>query len=362
VACAKCHPAMPGTPPAVRFVGLEFAACKSCHADPHKGKFQKPCESCHTTNGWREGASRNFNHALTKFPLKGEHASVRCEGCHVPVRPGAGGGRAVQSFEIRKFQKCADCHADAHRGEFAGRPDRGACESCHSERGFAPSQFIHASAAYALKGKHEVVPCEKCHGAPVQDARGKRVPPDFRVKKFSLCSDCHQDGHGGQFARRPDRGACESCHTVEGFIPPTYTTAEHARTRFALAGEHRAVPCGKCHVAGKVKGRSTRQFIWAVVPRCVACHTDPHAGQFSDPRFGGCEGCHAVEGFKNARFSHDGTRFPLTGKHVGVTCEKCHKETMMLGSKTVRKFTGAPMRCVDCHPQVDVQSGENGRQ
>lgn len=354
VACAKCHPVMPDDGKTVKFSGLEFEKCQSCHQDPHKGKFQKPCESCHSTNGWREGASKNFNHSLTKFPLKGEHASLRCEACHVPVRPGAGGGKVVQSFEIKKYQKCADCHADAHKGEFASRPDKGACETCHTEKGFVPSQFVHASARYALKGKHEAVPCGKCHGSPTTDARGKRIPPDFRVKKFGNCAECHEESHGKQFARRADRGACEACHTVEGFVPPAYAAGDHARTRFALMGEHRAVPCAKCHATGKVKAKSTRQFTWPDRQPCVSCHRDPHAGQFNDARFGGCEACHSADGFKKLSFSHDSTRFPLTGKHVGVACDACHKETKKVGTSVVRTFAGAPMRCVDCHPQADL--------
>jgi hypothetical protein len=359
VACAKCHPVMPDDRKTVKFVGLEFEKCQACHQDPHKGKFQKPCESCHSTAGWREGASKNFNHALTKFPLRGAHANVRCEACHVPARNAA--GKLTQNFAVAKYQKCSDCHADAHKGEFASRADRGACESCHTEKGFVPAQFAHATTRFVLKGKHETTECAKCHRGGSVDARGKKVPPDFRVKLFKACADCHEESHGGQFARRPDRGACESCHTVDGFTPPVYSPSDHARARFTLVGEHQAVPCGKCHPAGKVKGKSSRQFVWAEQQKCIACHADPHAGQFSDLRFGGCEGCHSVEGFKKVKFSHDGTRFPLTGKHIGVACEGCHKETTKLGSKTVRKFTGAPLRCVDCHPQIDLQSSGSRR-
>lgn len=50
---------------------------------------------------------------------------------------------------------------------------------------------------------------------------------------------------------------------------------------------------------------------------------------------------------KDAGFSHDQTRFPLTGKHKTLSCESCHKATL---KDTAR-------RCVDCHKQDDVHRG-----
>jgi len=353
VACAKCHLVMPVDGTTIRYAGIEFAHCSSCHADPHRGKFRKSCESCHSTNGWRQGAAKNFDHATTRFPLKGKHASVRCESCHPPVR-NAAGGSIVQSFEVKNFQKCADCHTDVHRGEFTARKDKGACESCHNEKGFAPSQFDHATSRYPLKGKHGKTECKQCHGAVTVDLKGKNVPPDFRVKKFQRCAECHEDGHGGQFVRRTDNGACESCHAVEGFLPPAYTVLEHGKSRFVLVGGHEAVPCGKCHAAEKVKAKSTRQFTWKTEQQCEACHKDAHAGQFPAKRYAGCVSCHAPKGWKHLVFSHDRTEFPLTGKHVGVACAECHKEIMFVKNEKIRRFAGAPMRCVDCHPAKDL--------
>jgi hypothetical protein len=352
VGCAKCHLVAPVDGKTVKYVGLSFDRCSSCHADPHNGKFKKPCESCHTSNGWREGSAKNFDHATTQFPLKGKHASVRCEACHPPAR-NASGGKIVQSFEVKNFQKCADCHKDAHRGEFAGRNNKGACESCHNEQGFSPTQFQHATARYRLEGKHEKTACARCHGEATTGADGKRVPVDFRLKKFERCADCHEDAHGNQFVRRKDKGACESCHRVEGFLPPKYSVADHEKARFVLTGGHEAVPCNRCHPADRIKAGSTRQFVWGEDQKCEACHKDPHGGQFPASLYAGCVACHAPNGWKDLVFEHGRTKFPLTGKHVGVACAECHKEFMTVRNEKVRRFTGAPMRCVDCHPEKD---------
>jgi hypothetical protein len=90
VDCGRCHRPMANDVRTVKYTGIEFDRCSSCHTDPHRGRFQKPCESCHATAGWQAGATKNFDHAETKFPLRGRHAGVRCEQCHLPVR---GGGR-----------------------------------------------------------------------------------------------------------------------------------------------------------------------------------------------------------------------------------------------------------------------------
>jgi hypothetical protein len=354
VDCGKCHRPMPNDVKTVKYAGIEFDKCSSCHADPHRGRFQKPCESCHSTAGWQTGATRNFDHATTKFPLKGLHAGVRCEQCHIPVR--GPDGKLQQNFVVKKYQTCEDCHADAHRGEFAVRKDKGTCESCHNENGWERNTFVHAAARYALKGMHEKVECVKCHGAVRVDARGKRMPPDCRVKKFDACMDCHEDAHGSQFKRRKDGGACESCHTVDGFLPASYTPADHGTSKFPLIGGHMAVPCAKCHPADFVRARSTRQFMWKSGPDCEACHRDPHGNQFARNRYPGCESCHNPNAWTALAFNHEETKFPLTGKHAKVACVDCHTPLAKAGTEKIRQYAGTPTRCVDCHPQIDNPS------
>ena len=352
VDCGRCHRPMANDVRTVKYTGIEFDRCSSCHTDPHRGRFQKPCESCHATAGWQAGATKNFDHAETKFPLRGRHAGVRCEQCHLPVR--GADGKMQQNFAVKNFQRCTDCHADPHRGEFAQMKEKGSCESCHSEEGWTQNRFVHATARYPLKGKHEKVECGKCHGTVTVNAQGKRVPPDCRVKKFSACMDCHEDAHGGQLRGRKDGGACESCHSVEGFLPAAYSSGDHNTSKFPLSGGHEAVPCARCHPADAVRARSTRQFAWKSGPRCETCHKDPHGGQFAQKRYSGCESCHSPGGWNSLAFNHDETKFPLTGKHQKVPCVDCHKPVVQSGTEKIRQYAGTPVRCVDCHPQIET--------
>jgi len=346
VKCEGCHPGAtePGVP--VRFAGLQFAACSSCHTDPHRGKFQKPCESCHATSGW-QSAGQNFNHASTRFPLRGKHGQIECSRCHGKSEAA---GRAIRGdrFSIVKFQVCSDCHRDPHAGQFANRKGGGACESCHNEQGWREGMtksFNHATTRFPLRGKHATMGCERCH--LVAPARGGGMPK-LDITRFQHCADCHADTHAGQFAGRTDKGACETCHTESGFAGSTYSAAMHEGTRFPLVGGHRAVPCGRCHTLTPVEGKTIRQFRWTSQASCETCHRDVHGGQFSRSAAAKCADCHAPGGWTEVRYAHDKNRFPLTGKHGRVACAQCHRT----GAKVpVREweFAGRTTKCSDCH-------------
>ncbi len=352
VECAKCHKRPGGPESPMQFTKMEFSRCNSCHADPHAGKFTQPCDQCHTTAGWGEGAAKNFNHASTGFPLVGKHATVRCEQCHAPSRT-TGGNRV--SFHITKFSQCNDCHADPHKGQFTRNPATATCAACHTEAGWKEGKakvFDHNTTKFPLRGKHAALACARCHnGAPADTLRGTVGRVDIR--SFAACSGCHRDPHRGQFAGRKDRGACESCHDERAFSPSLYSVAEHATTRFPLSGSHGALPCARCHAAIGASGIGSVQFSWKGDPKCGDCHKDAHKETFTGVSTTGCVLCHATEDWKKLIFVHDRTAFPLTGKHVTLPCVACHGPGVaQAGASTTRwRFKGTPARCADCHPQ-----------
>jgi hypothetical protein len=68
-----------------------------------------------------------------------------------------------------------------------------------------------------------------------------------------------------------------------------------------------------------------------------------------------CTKCHNVESWKAAKdFDHSKTRYPLTGLHIKVACEKCHKADTPGGAARYNdmKFS----KCSDCH--LDPHKGE----
>ncbi|RMF63084.1 MAG: hypothetical protein D6743_11260 [Calditrichaeota bacterium] len=149
-----------------------------------------------------------------------------------------------------------------------------------------------------------------------------------RPLKFNRCAFCHRDEHRGQFAHRSDGGRCESCHTVQGFLPARFTSADHAKTRFALTGAHLATPCVACHKLQKVsRGGAFRIFRFQTTS-CRSCHEDIHRGQFTKVKpVKNCNQCHLTSAWQQLVFDHDrDSRFALVGAHRKVACRDCHKQ------------------------------------
>jgi Cytochrome c7 and related cytochrome c len=348
VACEKCHkPDVPGAP--ARYKDMKFGACIDCHVDPHKGSFKHRCEDCHTTAGWKKlPPAFAFDHSKTKYPLLGKHLTVGCAECH-------------SNGDFKKplpFANCAECHKpDPHKGQFESRPKQGECAECHTVDGWKPSLFDvkkHDTSKYPLRGKHIAVDCGKCHLPAGKDT--------IYEVKFAACTDCHKDAHDGQFAAAPYRNRCEDCHTVVDFHRSTFTIAKHRNTKFVLAGAHAAVPCNECHKAGSA-GRTDKVMPFRFADMsCIACHTDPHHGEFKDRMAQlrangtllGCEACHTTRSWTDVNgFDHAKTKFPLLGAHRAVRCGACHK--IPVGAKELQ-FKGTSQICEDCHK--DAHAGQ----
>lgn len=343
--CQKCHtPDAAGQP---RYIGIPFNTCSACHADPHKGGFKQTCESCHSTATWKKSAfTTTFDHSKTRFPLLGKHIEVGCLDCHK-----GGDFKAPIAHDA-----CADCHSDAHRGQFAKRADGGRCESCHTVSGWSPSTFNvadHAKTGFPLAFPHEKVKCADCH-TPAGKATRYKI-------QLALCMDCHKDEHRGQFAGDPWRNRCEQCHSGATFKSTSYTLAKHQKSDFPLTGGHVAVACNDCHKPAS--GLSLVRYRFDQLD-CTTCHEDIHRGQFAQQMAAlgnagkplGCEVCHSTKDWKDLeKFDHARTQFPLEGSHRAVACIDCHKPPNMELNMMHVEFKSAPTGCSGCHenPHAD---------
>jgi hypothetical protein len=187
------------------------------------------------------------------------------------------------------------------------------------------------------------------------------------ISRKLVCSACHADRHGGEFAAAPHSNQCSQCHTPEGFKPTTFSVARHAETQFALIGRHASVACEKCHkplIAGPTTLAPVKDGTPSNVPRqyhfasrtCNACHTDPHQTKLA------CETCHTPEQWKEVRpFDHPSTRFKLEGTHLNVKCIQCHKPSEPAGggvAKVAPEFANTPIQCSGCHAAKDAHGGQ----
>ncbi len=349
--CKKCHDAskitmkdMSSKSASVKaktFLGLE-TSCKGCHDDYHRGQFSTDCGNCHSLTQWKPPSK--FSHSSARFKLSGKHGDIACDKCH----PQKSDGRKIYGvsyylqFRGVKFGNCVDCHKDKHNGAFGDK-----CDKCHAPSGWksvklSGQKFDHDKTRFHLSGLHATTSCEKCHKNGAWTA--------YKDKDLERCLSCHEDYHHEQFSRT-DRGECSRCHTVEGFLPPKYEVVDHRESRFPLMGAHLSVPCRQCHAKIQIQGVTTAQFHWDKF-ECIACHRDPHAGQFAAILAkAGCESCHGIAGWQPTSFRHESARFKLDGKHGAVDCDKCHKSESVNGRQTIR-YHFEDFRCAACHEDI----------
>jgi Cytochrome c7 and related cytochrome c len=359
--------------------------CSSCHFDEHRGQEGDRCEKCHGAESFKKAPAFSHN-KMSSFALTGRHRDVACTKCHQAVTDSetpagafpAPKDRSYLQFTDIPHASCTACHDDNHRGQF-GRN----CTQCHSTEGWkvikqtAEDHGFHDKTDFPLRGMHTSVACKSCHG-PFPGERAK-----FKGLAHGRCADCHMDAHVGQL--KPEESAaapkCDRCHTVTGFLPVSYDASAHQQARFALEGSHQAVACTLCHkkdgrldkkVPASVRkelNRKKRALLVSetklalpdVTGRCEGCHTDPHAGQFearikdTGPR-GGCQACHSASAFADLRFSHDDSRFPLSGKHAGVACASCHAPDASATGKQrdVVVYRPLALACASCHDDAHL--------
>jgi hypothetical protein len=177
-----------------------ISVCQQTNSDgttrsPHGDKLNVPCHRCHTTQSWNPIQSKpEFDHAQTRFPLRGRHTEVQCVDCHADL-----------DFSNTP-EKCQDCHADLHR-----RKNGAECELCHNTNGWQVSihNINEHQDRFPLIGAHAAVDCYSCH----------KVGTVGRFNRFGLsteCVSCHMDAFRKSTA--PNHQAmgfptdCRQCH------------------------------------------------------------------------------------------------------------------------------------------------------
>jgi hypothetical protein len=311
VDCARCHA------PGKRWAEAP-QDCVACHRqdDPHRGALGKACADCHNERRWAEA---RFDHATTRFALKGRHADTGCADCHPKAR--------YQDTP----STCIGCHRadDRHKGRYGEK-----CESCHAEKSWKQIDFNHdTDTRYALRGKHRATRCDSCHTGTL-----------YRERLATDCAACHRrdDAHQGSLGTE-----CAACHQEGGWKQTS--RFDHDRSRFPLLGRHDGARCEACHRPA----RPGVAVAYRDAPRdCIGCHRadDRHQGNVGTA----CASCHGEKTWKIPRFDHGVTRFALAGAHAapGLRCDSCHRD--------LRHYRDTPRDCIGCHRRDDRHEGQLG--
>jgi hypothetical protein len=218
-ACESCHPRAAEPDELGRAFGRVvdgFGAvdgCADCHADPHRGDFDRPglpraidgsqgCARCHTTASFRALRIGWDHRRWTGFELDGAHGEAACSACHAPrATPDAHG----RTWEPAVGARCADCHAEPHARQFA-RDGATSCERCHeSAEGWDALDFDHErDARFPLEPSHTGVVCAACH-----------VPADPQAPENLTGAPARLPA--GVVRYRPMETGCVACHgTLDG--------------------------------------------------------------------------------------------------------------------------------------------------
>jgi hypothetical protein len=189
------------------------------------------------------------------------------------------------------------------------------------------------------------------HARYEEDCKQCHVKFD-RKAQSGQCMACHKEvgadvrGKTGYHGRLSD-ATCNTCHTdhkgreahIVQLDPKKF---DHTKTDYELRGKHEKAECAKCHVAGKKHSEASHE--------CSVCHKkdDKHKGALGSK----CADCHSENGWKEVRFDHDATKFPLTGKHTDTKCVDCHKDN---------HYKDTPRNCYACHKKADEAKGHKGQ-
>lgn len=201
----------------------------------------------------------------------------------------------------------------------------------------SPGPVISGHARYEAE-------CKQCH------------VPFRRSDQRERCLACHdhQDvaediARGRGYHGRLDDLACSRCHTDHKgrearIVQLDESAFDHERTDFRLRGAHAApkTRCRDCHAPG-ARHR-------AAPSDCHACHRkdDVHKGRLGTA----CLDCHDESRWKNVRFDHSKTDYPLDGRHRTVECKGCHVD---------QRYKATPKDCHSCHRGDDDRKGHKGR-
>lgn len=321
--------------------------CELCHVAPWSSeRIADRCENCHT-----DVVSEMSKIAKAHGAMLHDDPNLACAHCH-PEHQGSSAPLTLKQarvdfpHDVMEYSLsgheltaanqpfvCEDCHAENLTGF-----ESSTCIECHRELDLAFTQahvlswgedclachdgvdtynkhFDHGKVPFALMGAHVDVDCYTCH----TDARSlldlQSAPRD--------CFSCHREDepHEGRFG-----ADCAECHSMDAWIPATF---DHDLTAFKLDGKHVEVLCEDCHKT---------DASLADAMECADCHAedDKHNGQFTLL----CGACHKTTGWADSPFDHNKSNFPLTGGHLGVDCELCHKDD---------QFEGTPTSCFTCH-------------
>ncbi len=368
IQCIDCHKQAKGKNPLeiklFKFTGLK-SDCLTCHKDYHRfGGYKSKklgvlnqCLECHNETKFED--IHNFNHSInTRFPIEGKHIGLDCVKCHIPGARKPASLPPLGKYHWADLDKstCEVCHKSPHKNDPSRQFKQKKCSECHVAESWHVfnrngKKFDHDKTRFKLTGRHSEISCSACHVV------GKKEVFHFEKAEQQFCIDCHKNQHTDQFHPAFSEKSCSECHTTKKFTERL--EFDHDQTAFPLKNKHAQVKCEQCHkptedVFETKPPHFKSQFLFPNLGKsdCTVCHADYHNGQLGQK----CSTCHDDSGWKNVKFDHNKqSKFMITGKHIGVSCEKCHKPennkfvTYEGKKRPLIHYKPISLECISCH-------------
>lgn len=206
--CSRCHTG--GKKPAME--------CEGCHRDPHEGRHDEPCASCHTAtaSAWSDTSALD-QHRRTRMPLTGRHAVIDCKACHIRQTARTFSDLPVDCYSCHRAKFHDHTVHPVHDGSSGQPMFSRECGLCHQTTAWSPAftdptklpgQVMARTGDHDMwfvlsTGSHRAAPCASCH-------------VDTRRRQQVRCDGCHADAalrrdHAGATVART-AAACLQCH------------------------------------------------------------------------------------------------------------------------------------------------------
>ena len=224
------------------------------------------CSTCHDTITWTDNT---FNHAVTGWPLTGNHQMspagviTACTQCHV------GNNYTFTSANT----DCYGCHTTDWTStqtlggvvpnHVAAAFPTSLCSTCHDTLLWSDGKFDHSTTGWALTGAHQMPPAA---GSKVVGCTDCHVSNNYSLTSANtVCYGCHQAAWnstqtlGGSIPNHIAAGyptTCDTCHTTTSWLGATFN-----HTYFPIP--HHSSVCNDCHQVSTDYSSFT----------CINCHT-----------------------------------------------------------------------------------------
>lgn len=214
----------------------------------HVDNYKQSCDQCHLNDTPWPMKNQVMNVTMEQM----EKQKLSCGKCHT--------GEKGWGFDLSKYENCAKCHQEIHKGVSATKIGHDQCTQCHADivKEYEPLQPSAFAASGTSHGRtdwialHANAACGECHHhEAVTLGKAGAIANQPLSNHTIACQSCHYPTEAAQKAagttfpyrlRKNGNDLCATCHhTRYTYVPayptlPTYSTGGVSNLPVELMG------------------------------------------------------------------------------------------------------------------------------